>query len=163
MDMTGLFSKACMEKSLVHRGGVSIGDNVFIGMQSTILKGVHIGNNVIIGANSLVNKDVPDNCVVAGNPCKVIMTLDEYYEKRKAAQVNEAAELVRLYRERYAKEPDEKALHEFFWLFSDNPEEIPDCWKSVNALCGNIEATCVTMRKHRKPYNSLDEFLKEVK
>lgn len=68
MDMTGLFSKACMEKSLVHRGGVSIGDNVFIGMQSTILKGVHIGNNVIIGANSLVNKDVPDNCVVAGNP-----------------------------------------------------------------------------------------------
>ena len=82
MDMTGLFSKACMEKSLVHRG-VSIGDNVFIGMQLTILKGVHIGNNVIIGANSLVNKDVPDNCVAAGNPCKVIMTLDEYYEMRK--------------------------------------------------------------------------------
>ena len=41
-------------------------------MKSTILKGVHIGNNVIIGANSLVNKDIPDNCVAAGNPCKVI-------------------------------------------------------------------------------------------
>ena len=48
-------------------GGVKIGDNVFIGMQTTILKGVHIGNNVIIGANSLVNKDIPDNCVAAGN------------------------------------------------------------------------------------------------
>lgn len=85
-------------------------------MQTTILKGVHIGNNVIIGANSLVNKDIPDNCVAAGNPCKVIMSLEEYHEKRKAAQVDEATELVKLYRERYGKEPDEHALHEFFWL-----------------------------------------------
>lgn len=111
----------------------------------------------------MVNKNIPDNCVAAGNPCKVIMTLDEYYEKRKAMQVNEASELVRLYRERYGKEPDEKTLHEFFWLFSDNPEELPNCWKSVNALGGNIEATCEAMRKHRKLYNSLDEFLKQVK
>ena len=64
-------------------GKVKIGNNVFIGMQATILKGVTIGNNVIIGANSLVNKNVPDNTVVAGNPAKVIMTIDEYYEKRK--------------------------------------------------------------------------------
>lgn len=81
-------------------------------MKSTILKGVHIGNNVIIGANSLVNKDIPDNCVAAGNPCKVIMGLEAYHEKRKAAQVAEARELVQLYRERYGREPDEKALHE---------------------------------------------------
>lgn len=62
-------------------GKVEIGDNVFIGMHTTILKGVHIGNNVIIGANSLVNKNIPDNCVVAGNPAKVIMSLEEYYNK----------------------------------------------------------------------------------
>ena len=61
-------------------GKVKIGNNVFIGMHSTILKGVTIGNNVIIGANSLVNKDVPDNVVVAGNPAKVIMSVDDYYE-----------------------------------------------------------------------------------
>ena len=53
----------------------------FIEMKSTILKDVHIGNNVVIGANSLVNKDIPDNCVVAGNLAKVIMSLDEYYKK----------------------------------------------------------------------------------
>lgn len=47
-------------------------------MHSIILKGVHIGNNVIIGANSLANKDIPDNCVVAGNLCKVVMILDNY-------------------------------------------------------------------------------------
>lgn len=83
-------------------------------MKTTILKGVHVGNNVIIGANSLVNKDIPDNCVVAGNPAKVIMTLEQYYEKRKKAQLEEATELVKLYRDRYGKEPDDKALHEFF-------------------------------------------------
>lgn len=93
---------------------MAIGNNVFIGMKSTILKGVHIGNNVIIGANSLVNKDIPDNCVAAGNPCKVIMGLEEYHEKRKASQAAEAKELVQLYRERYGRDPDEKALHEFF-------------------------------------------------
>lgn len=56
-------------------GKVTIGKNVFIGMNSTILKGVSIGNNVIIGANSLVNKNIPDNVVVAGNPCRIIMSL----------------------------------------------------------------------------------------
>ena len=64
-----------MGKSSDRRGGVKIGNNVFIGMKSTILKGVRIGNNVIIGANSLVNKDVPDNCVVAGNPAKIVKML----------------------------------------------------------------------------------------
>ena len=64
-------------------GKVVIGNNVFIGINSTILNGVTVGDNVIIGANSLVTKDVPNNCVVAGNPARVIMTLDEYREKRK--------------------------------------------------------------------------------
>lgn len=86
-------------------GKVTIGNNVFIGMKSTILKGVTIGNNVIIGANSLVNHDVPDNCVVAGNPAKVIMSLDEYYKKRKSKQLEEATELVRCYRDTYKIEP----------------------------------------------------------
>lgn len=98
-------------------GRVEIGNNVFLGMHSTILKGVHIGNNVIIGANSLVNKDIPDNCVAAGNPCKVVMSLQEYYQKRKAAQVEEAQELVRQYRRKNHKEPDENDLHEFFGFF----------------------------------------------
>lgn len=66
-------------------GRVKIGDNVFIGMHSTILKGVTIGDNVVIGANSLINKDVPDNCVVVGNPQRVVCDIDSYLEKRRAA------------------------------------------------------------------------------
>ena len=144
-------------------GGVDIGNNVFIGMHSTILKGVHIGNNVIIGANSLVNKDIPDNCVVAGNPCRMIMTLDKYYEKRKLAQIEEATEFVELYRKRNGKEVDECALHEFFWLFSNNPNDIPEDWKRMNRLVGNEHFTNEVMKKHEKKYENMKEFLKSVK
>lgn len=49
-----------------------IGDNVFLGCNVTIIGGVKIGNNVTVGAGSVVVKDVPDNCVVAGNPAKII-------------------------------------------------------------------------------------------
>jgi acetyltransferase-like isoleucine patch superfamily enzyme len=45
-------------------------------MNVTILKGVIIGKNSIIGANSLVTKDIPDNCIAAGNPCIVIKQLE---------------------------------------------------------------------------------------
>ena len=64
-------------------GEVTIGNNVFIGQKSTILAGTRIGDNVIIGANSLVKKDIPSGVVVAGNPAKVICTLEEFIERRK--------------------------------------------------------------------------------
>lgn len=51
---------------------VVIGNHVLICSNVSILKGVHIGDNVIIGANSVVTKDIPDNCMVVGNPAKII-------------------------------------------------------------------------------------------
>ena len=54
---------------------VSIGNNVWIGGSVTILPGVTIGNNVTIGAGSVVTRDIPDNVVAAGNPCRVIKNL----------------------------------------------------------------------------------------
>lgn len=64
-------------------GPIVIGKNCFIGCRSTILANVHIGDNTIIGAGSLVNRDIPDNVVAAGVPCKVICTLDEYRAKHE--------------------------------------------------------------------------------
>ncbi|MCI8465610.1 MAG: sugar O-acetyltransferase [Lachnospiraceae bacterium] len=51
---------------------VVIGNNVWIGGGSILLPGVTVGDNVVIGAGSIVTKDIPDNCVACGNPCRVI-------------------------------------------------------------------------------------------
>lgn len=56
---------------------INIGNNVFIGAHSCILKGVNIGDNAIIGACSVVTKDIPKNQIWAGNPAKLIRVLDE--------------------------------------------------------------------------------------
>ncbi len=67
-------------------GDIRIGDNVFIGSNSTILYDVNIGSNVIVGAASLVNKDIPSNSVVGGVPARRICSFDEFVEKRKRIQ-----------------------------------------------------------------------------
>lgn len=54
-----------------------IGDNVSLGATVTIIGNVKIGNNVTIGAGSVVVKDIPDNCVVAGNPAKIIRYINQ--------------------------------------------------------------------------------------
>ncbi len=66
---------------------ITIGDNVWIGGNTCILPGVTIGDNVVIGAGSVVTKDLPDNVVAAGNPCRVIRAITEadrafYYKDR---------------------------------------------------------------------------------
>ncbi len=54
---------------------VTIGDDVFIGARSIILKGVTIGERTVIGAGSVVSKDVPPDCIVAGNPARIVKKL----------------------------------------------------------------------------------------
>lgn len=56
---------------------VVIGDNVWIGGNTVICPGVHIGDNAVIGAGSVVTKDIPEWCIAAGNPCKVIRKITE--------------------------------------------------------------------------------------
>jgi len=63
---------------------VMIEDNVWIGINSIILKGVRIGRNSVIGAGSVVTKDIPSNCVAAGNPARVIKTFTHEH-----GQINE--------------------------------------------------------------------------
>lgn len=60
---------------------VKIGNNVWIGENVSVLSGVEIGENAILGANSVVTKDIPKNCIVAGNPAKVIKIFDKNTRK----------------------------------------------------------------------------------
>ena len=59
----------------IKKAPIVIGDDCFIGMNSIILKGTTLGNNVIVGAGSVVHGQFPDNCIVAGNPAKIIKML----------------------------------------------------------------------------------------
>ena len=54
---------------------IVIGDNVWLGVNVTVMKGVIIGENSLIGAGSIVTKDIPPNVIAAGNPCVVIRPL----------------------------------------------------------------------------------------
>ena len=56
---------------------ISIGDNCWIGADVTILPGVSIGANTIIGAKSVVTKDIPDNVIAFGNPCRIMRSISE--------------------------------------------------------------------------------------
>lgn len=60
------------KKFIFENGDVKIGENVFIGVGTIIAKPVKIGSNVIIGAGSIIVTDIPENCIAAGNPCKMI-------------------------------------------------------------------------------------------
>lgn len=64
-------------------GRVVIGNDVFIGADAIILPGVTIGSNVIVGAATVVTKDIPDNCVVVGNPGRIIGSTVEFVERNR--------------------------------------------------------------------------------
>lgn len=54
----------------------TIGNNVSVGANVNVMGHVKIGNNVVIGAGSVVVKDIPDNCIVAGNPARIIKHIE---------------------------------------------------------------------------------------
>ena len=87
-------------REYMYTAPVSIGDNVWIGANVTICPGVTIGNGSVIGAGSVVINDIPDNCIAAGNPCKVIREINDhdleyYFRDRKitAADLEEERNL----------------------------------------------------------------------
>jgi len=61
-----------LDRTNAKKSGITIGENVLIGTRCIILKGVTIGDRAIIGSGSVVTKDIPADCVGAGNPARVI-------------------------------------------------------------------------------------------
>lgn len=69
------------EQELEYAFPVTIGDHVWIGGNVCIMPDVTIGNNVVIGAGSVVTKNIPDNVIAVGNPCKVLREITEQDKK----------------------------------------------------------------------------------
>lgn len=77
-------------RNLQYNRDVHIGDNAWIGAGVIIMPGVNIGSNTVIGAGSIVTKDIPDNVVAVGNPCRVLREVSEhdkeyYYKNDKVS------------------------------------------------------------------------------
>ncbi|WP_231874583.1 acyltransferase [Polaribacter atrinae] len=69
-------------------GKIKVGNNVYIGNCALIMPGVTIGNNVIIGAGTVVTKSVQNDCILAGNPGKVVGNVNELYSRVEKYNLN---------------------------------------------------------------------------
>lgn len=100
-------------------GRVTIGSNVSFGQNVMVLKGVTIGDNCFIGAGSIVTKDIPANSIAVGSPCKVVMALEDYYQKRITKSEHEALDYAKSIQERYHRKPVPADFwEEFIWFVS---------------------------------------------
>jgi maltose O-acetyltransferase len=82
LDRVAELKNGLSKNEYVKRASIKIGDYAFIGMGVIVLPGISIGRGAIIGSGSVVTKDVPDNCVHAGNPARFICNTDELFEKK---------------------------------------------------------------------------------
>ncbi|MCK5617225.1 acyltransferase [Candidatus Pacearchaeota archaeon] len=74
-DFHSIFPNRWTKDAVVKSAPIEIGKNVWIGAAAAVLKGVTIGDNSVAGFGAVVIKDVPSNCVVAGNPAKIVRNL----------------------------------------------------------------------------------------
>lgn len=139
-------------------GKVKIGSNIYFGTDVIVLKGVTIGDNCVIAAGSIITKDIPANSVAAGAPAKVICTLEEYYEKRRSACIEEAFEYARSIVNRYNRKPTIEDFHEEFVLFTDGNNVASHRTWMISQL-GGVENYKIWCKEHKPPYKDIDDFL----
>lgn len=146
-------------------GGVAptyIGNNVFIGNGAIILMNTRIGNNTIVAAGSVVSGIFPDNVVIAGIPGRVVSTLDDYYKKRVERQYNEAANMVRCYRNAFGCNPPKDKLPAYFFLFENRDYELNKTFLSRMYLRGTYAEAVGKFRETRPMFSSYDAFLNSI-
>lgn len=80
LNNLGLLPSSEAPKGCDSFGRIIVGSNVFIGVDTIVLKGVTIGDNVVIGARSLVTRDLPSGGVYVGSPARYLKSIEEYAE-----------------------------------------------------------------------------------
>ena len=152
--------KAVYGDVLGGQGPVTIGDNVFIGVGSTILKNVTIGDHTIIAAGSVVcSGTYPPNSILAGVPARVIGTIDQYYQKRRDAQFAEARAMAQAYAEVEHKMPPKEFFREYFWLFEPRGEIRNETFLAVQKLMGNEPQSMARFQETEPMFESYEAFL----
>lgn len=140
---------------------VTIGNNVFLGRNVTVMGNVNIGNNVIIGANSVVTKNIPDNSVAVGSPAVIINNIEGYFKKRKELQVFEAQRMAKRYYLAFHKIPPKEEFREFFWLFEERKKPLDNkVFDNVMKLVSNYDESYQRFMETKPIFNGYDEFIK---
>ena len=135
---------------------VTIGNNVFLGINTIILKGVKIGNNVIVGAGSVVTKDIPSNEVWAGNPAKRIMSLEDYYRKKTIQSKQELHLLINRFGDDYKKHIH--LFREYSPLFKDFASD--DVQKLAKDT-GYLDLSEKFYSQKERPFSDIDELIEK--
>ena len=143
-------------------GAVTIGNNIYFGTNVTILKGVSIGDNCIVGAGSIVTKSIPSNSVAAGVPCRVICTVEEYFEKRKEKGLEEAVEYIRAFKERYHRNPELNLELREEWIYFVDGSNIMD-YPQIPVKQRVGKAYENWLKTHHAPFHSYQEFMDSIK
>lgn len=142
-------------------GAVTIGNNIYFGTNVTILKGVTIGDNCIIGAGSIVTKDIPSNSVATGVPCKVICTVEDYFEKRKKKGKAEAIEYIKAFRERNHRNPGLNLELREEWIYFIDGSNIND-YPQIPVKQRVGKAYDNWLKTYRAPFHSYQDFMDSI-
>ena len=135
-----------------------IGKNVFIGMNSIILMGSNIGDNVIIGAGSVVSGRIPSNTVCAGNPAKIICSLDQFLVKGRT-RFEESARCYYAGIKRKKQNVTEEDMIIYRSLFTEKSEM--ERYIAYGKFCGVENEKIINMENYRK-YKTFNDFMEDI-
>lgn len=139
----------------------SIGNNVFIGVNATILMGSYIGDDCIIGAGAVVSGTFPSGSVVAGNPARIICSIDELFHKRKSQEFESAKAYAVSWKEKYGRYPTvEQMTNAFSWLYLPHTRETVEKYPHLFQLKGVDKETYIDSFLKTNPlFSSYEEFI----
>ena len=135
-----------------------IGKNVFIGMNSIILMGSNIGDNVIIGAGSVVSGRIPSNTVCAGNPAKIICSLDQFLVKGRT-RFEESARCYYAGIKRKKQNVTEEDMIIYRSLLTEKSEM--ERYIAYGKFCGVENEKIINMENYRK-YKTFNDFMEDI-
>lgn len=135
-----------------------IGKNVFIGMNSIILMGSNIGDNVIIGAGSVVSGHIPSNTVCAGNPAKIICSLDQFLVKGRT-RFEESARCYYAGIKRKKQDVTEEDMIIYRSLFAEKSEM--ERYIAYEKFRGVENKKIINMENYRK-YKTFNDFMEDI-
>lgn len=142
----------------------SIGSNVFIGMNAIVLMGSRIGDDCVIGAGSVVSGSIPPRSVAAGNPAKVICSIDDFYRKRKERELVSAELFAKEFVRANGRPPKVAEMTDAFsWLFLPHTEETLERYPELFRMSGvNRESAVAAFLASSPAYPNYEAWLGSI-